>query len=213
MKMKRGTHFWNKKYKDLSQFEKSVHSQNGEDGIIEAIFEHCGTENKYCVDLGAADGVWCSNVKDLIDKGWSALLIEWNGVLRDKVTYPMLEENYKDNEKVDTLHEFVTMQNVEGILDKYKVPINFDFLNIDIDGADLLVWTGIKKHKPKLVVIECNYEKTRLTDFYFQPNDPKGGAGVGTINKHAESIGYDYLCVHACNAFFIEREFGKKLLI
>jgi hypothetical protein len=52
------------------------YSQFGEDGLVEAVFELIGTTNKWCFEVGAADGVFYSNTKRLRDQGWSAVLIE-----------------------------------------------------------------------------------------------------------------------------------------
>ena len=40
---------------DLSQYEKKIYSQNGEDGVIEKIFEIIGTKNKHYVEFGVED--------------------------------------------------------------------------------------------------------------------------------------------------------------
>jgi hypothetical protein len=40
---------------DLAESEKKVYSQNGEDGIIEKIFETIGTTNKTYVEFGVED--------------------------------------------------------------------------------------------------------------------------------------------------------------
>lgn len=203
---------WNNKYKDLSSFAKSIDSQQLEDGIIEGVFHFCKPVSRYCVDIGSADGIWCSNVRNLILQGWSALMIEWDGVSKGEKTFPKLQKNYRENRKVITVHDFVTKENIQETLDIHGVPENLDLLSIDIDSKDLEVWQGIVKHKPNLVVIECNFDRTSLNDFYYVPGDLKGAAGVGSLNQVAQEKGYDYLCVEMCNAFFIKREFGKPLL-
>ena len=46
----------------MLEYEKSIYSQQGEDGIIARIFELIGTDTKVAVDIGAYDGRITSNV-------------------------------------------------------------------------------------------------------------------------------------------------------
>ena len=60
----------NRKIDNLNLFEQKYYSQNGEDGIITAIFNKIGTTNKFCVEFGVEDGLEC-NTRYLIEKrGW-----------------------------------------------------------------------------------------------------------------------------------------------
>ena len=62
---------------DLSNYRNKITSQDGEDGIISAIFEKLGVGTGWCVEFGAWDGLKLSNTWDLWhNKGWSAVLIE-----------------------------------------------------------------------------------------------------------------------------------------
>src|SRR5438132_14120482 len=61
----------------LQEYAKSVHSQYGEDGIIEKILETIGQQDRWCVEFGAWDGKHLSNTFNLIEHhGYSAVLIE-----------------------------------------------------------------------------------------------------------------------------------------
>ena len=65
---------------DLSQFQRNIHSQFGEDGIIEEILNRIGqgcTLDNWCVEFGAWDGIHLSNTCNLIKtKNYKAVLIE-----------------------------------------------------------------------------------------------------------------------------------------
>ena len=70
----------------LAQYKRTVTSYQGEDGIIEHVFEVIGTTSKWCVEFGAVDGKSGSNTWNLIkNKGWSAVLIEANPVFFSKL--------------------------------------------------------------------------------------------------------------------------------
>ena len=45
---------------DINNFENQVYSQNGEDGVLEFIFENIGTTNKIYVELGTEDAKECN---------------------------------------------------------------------------------------------------------------------------------------------------------
>ena len=60
----------------LRKFEYNVKSQNGEDGVIEEIFNRIGTKNNICVEFGAWDGIQLSNTFNLWNnREWNAVLI------------------------------------------------------------------------------------------------------------------------------------------
>src|SRR5436309_1528755 len=61
---------------DLSLYEKSIYSQNGEDGVLAKIFQMIEPETKYCVDFGAYDGITGSNSYLLRSQGWKTLLMD-----------------------------------------------------------------------------------------------------------------------------------------
>ena len=59
----------------LDRRERRITSQNGEDGVIEAIFEAIGTTNRYFVEFGCGDGTEC-NGSHLLEQGWTGLLMD-----------------------------------------------------------------------------------------------------------------------------------------
>ena len=61
----------------LADHKRTVTSQDGEDGIVESLFDRPGVEKGLCVELAAWDGKHLSNTGNLWhDKGGSAVLIE-----------------------------------------------------------------------------------------------------------------------------------------
>lgn len=199
--------------KTINDHEKKVYSQQGEDGIIEAIFEKIGTTNNYFVEFGVGPpykggrklkveehGLEC-NTRYLQEKGWSGLLMNGKG-------YP--EFNVKA--------EFITAENINDLFAKYEVPKVFDLLSIDIDFNDFYVWKAISGYEPRVVVIEYNsafppteskvvqYNAKRMWDYtnYF-------GASFLALVKLGKSKGYT--CVgcdkKGVNMFFVKDELAK----
>lgn len=101
----------------MANFERSVYSQNGEDGVIEKIFEVIGTSSEYFVEFGAADGVWLSNTANLrLNKSWNGLLLEGNN----------------EDLSINLHKEFITAENITEIFDKYNVPYDLDLFTGNI---------------------------------------------------------------------------------
>ncbi len=208
---------WNSEFKNLSNRAKSYHSQYDEDGIIEAIFEICKPQNKWCVEAGAADGVTISNTAHFIKQGWYAVLIEsvYENIREGELFsgYRKIVENYKDNKNVFPVHETLTRDNLDTILTKFSIPKNFDFLSLDIDSYDMEVWMNMNKYKPNLFCIECNDEDRSLTDIFYEVGSPHNAASIASLKEMSKIKGYDFVCATRCNAIFIEKKFGKDLKI
>jgi len=211
---------WNKEFINLSGWAKSIQSEHGEDGLIEAIFEVCKPRNKWCVDVGASDGYSLSNTWNLVTwKGWKAVMIEKvEETLRDGELYSgylKIVERFKGNDYVYPVCKEVTRKNLDEILTYLPVPYNFDFLSLDIDSYDVEVWQNLVKHRPNLICIECDESEHDLSKVSYKLDRPNAcnPASVGYLKQIAKEKGYDFLCVDVCNAFFVEEEFGKPLRI
>jgi hypothetical protein len=184
---------------NLEASEKKISSQNGEDGVIEAIFATIGTTNRFCVEFGCEDGRECNTV-NLILQGWTGLLMDFHGVSGDP--------------RLTIRKEFVTAENIDSLLRKYRVPAEFDLLSIDIDGNDFWVWAQIQ-HRPRVVVIEYNAHvppDLRRTIRYDPGFEWTGtnyfGASLLALAELGKLKGYTLVyCERAgANAFFIANE-------
>lgn len=196
----------------LNKKEFQVFSQNGEDGIIQEIFDRIGTTNKFFVEFGTETGVETNSCLLLV-KGWKGLWIEAS----DKM-YNQLKIDFREQIKSSQLQafkEFVTKDNIEALLDKAKTPIELDLLSIDIDGNDYWVWKNVVKYKPRVVVIEYNGAFVPPIEWImkYNPNhwwkgDSYFGASLESINKLANSKGYKLVgcCFHGVNAFFVRED-------
>ena len=140
----------------FQRYKKSIYSENGEDGIILEILKRLklSTKNRWCCEFGAWDGIYLSNVFNLVkNKDYKVLFIEG-----DKNKFKKLEENFKDKKAVN-LNKYVSFEGkntLDQILSDNKFNTNFDLLSIDIDGNDYHVFESLKIFKPKVIVIEFN---------------------------------------------------------
>lgn len=186
----------NTKLNNLNDFEFRIFSQNGEDGILQAIFYKIGFTNKYYVEFGVGDSSEC-NTRFLKELGG------WNGLWMD--------DSFKSNE---IRKEKVTRDNIESLLDKYSVPKEFDLLSIDVDGNDYWIWKNIKKYNPRVVVVEYNasFPPPQSLAIKYEPmfrsvGDNYFGASLSALNKLAELKGYQLVACdsNGVNAFFVKK--------
>ncbi len=191
----------------LSECKNNVYSQLGEDGVISKILEMLPCKDRWCVEFGAWDGKYLSNVANLIlNQSFSAVLIEAN-----KVKFRELRKNYANFKNVYLRNQFVGFvhnDNLDNILQETPIPLDFDFLSIDIDGNDYHVWKAIRKYKPKSICIEFNHTIPTEIEFV-QDADPQKnqGASLLSLTLLGKEMGYELVSVLTCNAFFVKKEY------
>lgn len=190
---------------NLEEYEQRSYSQNGEDGVIDAIFHFIGVKNKYYVEFGVEDASE-SNTRFLRESK------EWSGLLMD---------GGYENDLINLHKEFITADNINSLFVKYNVPLEFDLLSIDIDFNDFYVWYAINnKYRPRVVVIEYNATHLPYEDKVIV-YDPFGhwditnyfGASILSMYKLGRSKGYSLVYAEkmGVNLFFIRNDIIKQL--
>jgi hypothetical protein len=197
---------------DLSKYERSVYSQSGEDGVIEKIFDVIAPTHKYAVEFGASDGITNNNMRRLVlEEGWGGLQIEGNRKLVRK-----LEKSYAEHPQVKTLRAWVYPGNIEILFEENGVPVDFDYLVIDIDSNDYYVWRAIQQFRPKVVQIEYNAAfpppKLAVVDFhpmnYWDATD-YAGASIQSYYELGKRKGYELVYGNQAgvNLFFVDAKY------
>lgn len=181
------------------------YSQFGEDGIIEAIFQRIGPANRWVMECGAADGLFFSNSRKLIEDGWSAVLIEG-----DKDLYARLEDTYAfRNPKGGAVHLYKSMITacgnctLEGTLEHAQAPLDLDLAVIDVDGQDYWLFNSLLKYKPRVVMVEFD---PNAEPGFIPPVDGDGQAGLDAVIKLGVGKYYYPVCATACNVIFVRQE-------
>jgi len=195
---------------DLRARERQVFSQQGEDGVLEAIFEIIEPTHRFAVEFGAADGIENSNVRNLVvNEGWGAFQIEG-----DPEQAAALARNYADYPKAQALEAWVWPGNIEILFEEAGVPRDFDLLVIDIDSNDYYVWRAIHEFRPKVVMIEANarYLPPRKMVIEFHPMNywdgaSYHGASLQSLYELGKRKGYELVYTNGINAIFVDGKF------
>ena len=183
---------------NLAAAERKICSQNGEDGVIEAIFAAIGLTNRYFVEFGVEDATEC-NTAYLLQQGWTGLMMDGGGV--------------SHNPLATVQREHITAENINELFAKYDVPEEFDFLSIDIDGNDYWVWKALT-YRPRVVAIEYNasvppeLRRVIAYDPHFRwSGSDYFGASLRALAELGNGKGYELVhCERAgTNAFFVAR--------
>ncbi|KAH9132572.1 hypothetical protein LEN26_007363 [Aphanomyces euteiches] len=123
--------------------EWGFYSQNGEDGVLQALFELVPpSPSKKFVEFGVQDGSEC-NTRYLRE------FHNWSGVLFDG--------SYA-NAYINLHREWITVENVASLFEARGVPKDVDLLVVDIDFNDYHVLQAILEagFAPRVILAEVN---------------------------------------------------------
>ena len=213
----------NRRYKNsksLINYEFQVYSQNGEDGIIEEIFERIGLTNKFFIEIGAGNGLE-NNTAYLLFKNWKGIWFEASSDSVKKIKENT--QNLDKSGKLKVVQSFVTVDNINKTLRENKCPKQFDLLSIDIDGNDYWIWQEIiRKYNPRCVVIEYNGTFGSTSSWIMKYNarhiwhtTSYYGASLKALELLGNKLGYALVGCNltGINAFFVRKELVKDLFL
>ena len=190
----------------LYNHSKDVYSENGEDGINQAIFDHLGITSGTVLEIGAWDGFFSSNCANLWskNKNYNAVLIESTSRLNLS-----LQNEYNN---IACFQELISIDNtLENIIDESKFEVtndNFVLASIDVDGDDLNVAKSLGKYKPIVLIIEPNGD-------VIQKSNPSGSS-IKELIDFGSDIGYDFIGMsgyvgkHSGNVYLIRKDYKDK---
>ncbi|MGB7978583.1 MAG: hypothetical protein WCF19_05430 [Chlamydiales bacterium] len=167
---------------DLALYEKSLYSEQGEDGVIAKLFQIVLPATRSCVEVGAYDGITHSNTFLLQLQGWNRLLFD------RQFEIPTFN-----------LHkEYINAENINQIFQKYNVPLLFDLLCIDLEYNSFYVWKALDpKYSPSVVVIQYNGNHppdqdkvVKYRPFYVGDGTDYFGASILSLYRLGRAKGY-----------------------
>lgn len=166
-------------YEKLRAAAYNIYSQSGEDGVLQFIFSVIRPANEWCLECGAADGLFFSNTRRLVEQGWRGIFIE-----KDEEMYRRLVKNCEGfGPRVTcaraSVGETVTL---DAALTQLGAPADIDLVSIDVDGQDYYMLNSLLVHRPRVVVVEYD---PGADDDHIPPWRGSGQAGLGAMRKLA----------------------------
>lgn len=204
-------------------WEFSGFSQNGEDGIIEVLRSQLNHQNRYFVEIGAADGIDNNSAWLTIVEKYAGLMIEGDAALVARAK--RMVGHYSLGLEIHNL--FVDRESAQDIR-KAALYADPDVFSLDIDGNDYFVAEAlfVAGFRPKIFVVEYNSvfgpedAKTIVYDPKFRysaahPSELYYGVSIAGWRLFFESYGYRFISVDrkGVNAFFVDPAcFSKSFL-
>jgi len=190
------------------RFAKNITSQGGEDGILKELFDLIGTTSTpYCIDIGAWDGQHLSNTYQLVHSWhWGGLLVEANSERHEQLC--ALYSTRPDVTCIDCLVDIDGDSALSSILQQHNVPLDLDFVSIDVDGADYHLWESIgDTYKPRVMCIEFNPTIPNHVH-YVQERDitVQEGSSLLALTELGRSFGYHLVVTTTFNAIFVRQD-------
>lgn len=136
----------------LQQFEYSLLSQNGEDGIIRFLFSEIGFESRYFVEFGFG-AHQCNSLRLMLHEGFKGLLMD--GSTENCEFFNIAAAN-RGITGVTAVCAFLNRDNLEQIIVEHGIPGDIDFLSLDVDGNDYWFWETLNCVSPRIACIEYN---------------------------------------------------------
>jgi hypothetical protein len=169
--------------------------------------------HRYCLDLGASDGLGQSNTLHLFMQGWRGLLIE-----AETRPFQKLQHFYHQHIPwAQTLQAHITPDNLLGALESHHVPTELGFVSLDIDSFDYEVLaTLLSTYQPAIICAEINEKIPPPLQFWvtYTPGhvyqrDHFYGMSLSAFAALGARFGYQL--VHLCfnNAFLIHKRWNQ----
>lgn len=205
----------NRKSSNLGEYEFSVSSQWGEDGIIQFLISKIPIKNKIFVEFGV-ESYREANTRFLLQNdNWSGLVIDGNEENINSVKNSEIYWRYS----LTAISQFITKDNINGIITGAGISDDIGILSIDVDGNDYWIFEAIECISPRIVIIEYNslfgknlkisvpYDekfmriKRHYSGLYF-------GSSIAALTDLARKKGYCLIGSNSagCNAFFVRKD-------
>ena len=208
-----------KKIKDLSEVEFQVHSQWGEDGIIDWLINKFPEVPKNFLEIGTENYQESNTRFLLVNKNWDGFIIEANKTSVKDIKSQRIF--WKHNLKVE--NAFITKDNINKVIKKINIPRKLGLLSLDIDGVDYWILSKLSVLEPSIIICEYNSlfgQKKAITvpykENYIRSNEHYSnlyyGASIKAFIDLMKKKNYYLIGTNSAgnNAFFLKKNIWNK---
>src|SRR5437899_5328325 len=138
-----------------------------------------------------------------------------NGVTKNRQTYNQKFGAYLRAGKLQSQEAFLTLANINELVERSGLEKELDLLSIDIDGNDYWIWEAIDGIQPRVVVIEYNalFRPPHKVVQEYEAEHRWGGtnyfgASLKALEELGERKGYHLVgcSFSGANAFFVRHD-------
>lgn len=205
--------------KCLVRYGQQFFSQGEEDGIIAEILRRLRVARGVFLEIGVGNGLE-NNTTALLMRGWHGYWFEASDANVRAITREFASPIRAGQLIVH--REFVTAENIAGILSAAGVRCELDLMSIDIDRNTYWLWAALAHLRPKVVVVEYNGQVPPDLDWKV-PYDPTRvwdgsscfGAGLKAFELLGNRLGYNLVgcTLNGVNAFFVQKDLCRDLFL
>ena len=207
--------------KNINDYEASIFSQWGEDGIIQYLINKLKIKKGIFVEFGV-DNYEESNTRYLLfNNNWEGLVIDSN---QDNI-YTIKNSYYFWKYNLEAKCHFITIRNINKIISSFLKKKKLDLLSIDLDGNDywILKCLNLDIFRPKILICEYNsllgkkiaitvpYAENFKRNFISKHSKVYYGASIKALVDLANKKGYFFLGSNSNgnNLFFVDKKYNK----
>lgn len=208
------------KIETLADVEFRVHSQWGEDGIIEWLVQKLPGIDRSFVEFGV-ENYGEANTRFLLrNRGWKGLIMDGTAANMQHVKGETLYWMHD----LKAVEAFVTAENINDLITDNGFAGELGILSVDIDGNDYWVTKAIDCVNPAILILEFNGvfgDVHRITT----PYDPAFerlkahhsgqyfGASLEAMKSLAAEKGFTFVGTNSngVNAFFVRNDLAKPV--
>ncbi|MEO7317558.1 MAG: hypothetical protein ABIZ56_01075 [Chthoniobacteraceae bacterium] len=205
----------NVKSPEFSDYEFKVHSQWGEDGIIQFLIRSVPIARPIFIEFGVQDYTEANTRFLLTNNNWSGLILDGSDDAIASIQRDPIYWRYN----LKAAQAFVTRENVNSLIESHGLSGEIGLLSVDIDGVDYFVWEAITVVQPALVIAEYNarFGPERAVTVPYDAAFQRGkahhsniyyGASLAALVGLGKRKGYAFVGANSAgnNAFFVRRD-------
>jgi hypothetical protein len=199
---------------NLAAVEFRIHSQFGDDGIIQWLTARLPELPKLFVEFGVEDYAEANTRFLMVNNGWRGLVMDGS---RENIRR-LRNRKWFWRHDLTAISRFLNRDNVDDSINDWAKGRDVGLLHIDVDGNDYWLWDAVHCITPGIVIMEYNAVfgaerpitipyQADFRRFSAHPSGQYFGASLSALVHLANSKGYAFIGVNSAgnNAYFVRR--------